>query len=103
MLRGQPRGAERPVLLLRMLQDQKRDAVIDRRNAVADAERRWLLAMRALRDGLFAVLLGGIGHKPPIRRADRRFNQAVAALKPDMAAAVSPGSMEPKGWWMRVA
>ena len=34
---GQPRGAERPVLLLRMLQDQQRNAAFDRRNAVADA------------------------------------------------------------------
>src|SRR5262249_17765090 len=86
MLRGQPRGAERPVLLLGMLQDQKCDAVIDRRDAVADAKRLWLLAMRTFRDYLGTLLLGGIGHPPPIRRADRRFNQAVLALKPDMAA-----------------
>ncbi len=42
MQRGQPRGAERPVLLLRMLQDQQRDLVFDRRDAVADAQRQRL-------------------------------------------------------------
>jgi len=52
MLRGQPRGAERPVLLLRVLQDQERDFAFDRRDAVADAERQRLAAMRAVLDRL---------------------------------------------------
>ena len=51
MQRGQPRGAERPVLLLRMLQDQQRDPVLDRRDAVADAQRQRLAAARAFRSG----------------------------------------------------
>ena len=50
MQRGQPRGAERPVLLLRMLQDQQRCPALDRRDAVADAQRQWLGAMRAICD-----------------------------------------------------
>jgi hypothetical protein len=41
MQRGQPRRAERPVLLLRMLQDQQFDLVLDRRDAVANAQRQW--------------------------------------------------------------
>ena len=57
MQRRQPRGAERPVLLLRMLQDQQRDPAFDRRDAVADAERQRLAAMRTVRDHL----LGGAG------------------------------------------
>ena len=52
MQRGQPRGAERPVLLLRMLQDQQRDLVLDRRDAVADAQRHRLLAVRTFRHRL---------------------------------------------------
>src|SRR5690348_10152765 len=77
MLRGQPRGAERPVLLLRMLQDQKCDPVIDRRDAIADAERLRLLAMRTFRDHLFVLLLAWVGHPPAIRRGVPTFNQPI--------------------------
>jgi hypothetical protein len=52
MQRGQPRGAKRPVLLLRVLQDQERDLVFDRRDAVADAQRQRLLALRTIRHRL---------------------------------------------------
>ena len=60
---GQPRGAERPVLLLRVLQDQQRDLAFDRRDAVADAERQRLAAMRTVRNHLFggARLETGLG------------------------------------------
>ena len=53
MHRRQPRGTEPPVLLLRVLQDQEFDPAFDRRNAVADAERQRLAAMRTVRDRLF--------------------------------------------------
>ena len=49
-MRGQPRGAERPVLLLRMLQDQQRDPVLDRRDAVADAQRHRLAGSAGIRE-----------------------------------------------------
>jgi hypothetical protein len=57
MHRGQPRGAERPVLLLRVLQDQERYIAFDWLDAVADAQRLRLAAMGAVRDHLF----GGAG------------------------------------------
>jgi hypothetical protein len=46
---GQPRSAERPVLLLGVLQDQQRYPVLDRLDGFADAERPWFLAARAFR------------------------------------------------------
>ena len=49
MQRGQPRRAERPVLLLRMLQDQQRNPAFDRRDAVANAQRQRLVAARTVR------------------------------------------------------
>ena len=49
MQRGQPRRAQRPVLLLRMLQDQQRYPAVDRRDAVANAQRQWLVAVRTVR------------------------------------------------------
>ena len=52
MLRGQPRGAERPVLLLRMLQDQQRQAIRDRHHLVADAQRKRFKAARTIRHRL---------------------------------------------------
>ena len=48
MLRGEPCCAERTVLLLRMLQDQQSQAALQRRDAVADAQRQRLLAVRAI-------------------------------------------------------
>lgn len=48
----QPRRAERPVLLLRVLQDQELDLVLDRLDGFADAERQRLAAMRAVRNFL---------------------------------------------------
>jgi hypothetical protein len=50
--RGQPRGAKQPVLFLRVLQDQQRDLAFDRRDAVADAQRHRLLAVRTVRHHL---------------------------------------------------
>ena len=47
--RGQPRRAKRPVLLLRMLQDQQRYPAFDRFDAVANAQRLRLLALRTVR------------------------------------------------------
>ena len=65
---GQPRGAERPILLLRMLQDQQRNAVLDRHNAVADTQRRRLVAVRTvgrhLRRNGVDLGLGLSGHGP---------------------------------------
>ena len=49
MQRGQPRGAQRPVLLLRMLQDQQRNRAFDRFNAVANAQRLGFVALRTFR------------------------------------------------------
>ena len=49
MPRRQPRRAEQAVLLLRMLQDEQFDAVVERRDEIADAQRRRLEAMRAVR------------------------------------------------------
>ena len=60
MHRRQPRGAERPVLLLRVLQDQQRDPAIDRRDAVADTQRHRLEAARAVRDR-FGGKVRGLG------------------------------------------
>src|SRR5262249_16266542 len=100
MLRGQPRGAERPVLLLRMLEDQDRDAVIERLDAVADAKRLWLPAMRTLRDCLFASLLGWFGHPPPIRRAVPRFNRPVPHVQARRASETRarPAPYLPSEW-----
>ncbi len=50
MQRRQPGRSERPVLLLRMLEDQKLDAVIDRRDVGADAQRLGLAAVGTLGD-----------------------------------------------------
>src|SRR6478609_12159413 len=50
MLGGNPGGAERPILLLRMLQDQQFDVALNGLDALANAERHRLLAMRAFRD-----------------------------------------------------
>ncbi len=47
---GQPRRAERPVLFLRVLQDQELDPVLDEFDAFADAKRQRLAAMRAIRN-----------------------------------------------------
>ncbi len=57
MKRGEPRGAEGAVLLLRMLEDQERHLVVDRRDAVADAQRQRFAAVGALRH-LFNVGAG---------------------------------------------
>jgi hypothetical protein len=67
MARREAGRAERAVLLLRVLQDQHRNAVLDRHDAVADAQRDGLAAKRALGDrfsdfGLFR-------HAPAIRFA----------------------------------
>ena len=51
MQRGEPRRAERAVLLLRVLQDQELDPVVERRDEVADAKGRGFQAMRAVRRG----------------------------------------------------
>ncbi len=51
MLDGEAGRAERAVLLLRMLQDDQFDAVVDFLDAVTDAQRKRLEAARA----------GGIG------------------------------------------
>src|SRR5579871_3583963 len=52
MLRGEPRGAQRPVLLLRVLQDQQRQPVLEWRDTIADAERSRLQAARTIRQSL---------------------------------------------------
>ncbi len=68
MQRGQTCGAEHPVLLLRMLQEQQRNPVFDRRNAVANAQRRRLVAVRTvgrnLRRNGVDLSLGLFGHGP---------------------------------------
>src|SRR6185437_6979223 len=48
MLRREARRAERPVLLLRMLQNEQREAALDRLDRIADAERQRLEAARAI-------------------------------------------------------
>ena len=65
---GQPCRAKGAILLLRVLQDHQRNLVIDWRDAVADAERQRLEAMRTfgwrfrLRGGLRGIqgLIDGI-------------------------------------------
>src|SRR5665213_1523731 len=56
------------LLLLRMLQEQQRNPVFDRRNAVADAQRRRLVAVRTvgrnLRRNGVDLSLGLFGHRP---------------------------------------
>ena len=51
--RGEPRGAELAILLLRVLQDQQRHLVVDPRDSLAHAERQRLEAARA-----FGVRIG---------------------------------------------
>jgi hypothetical protein len=61
-----------------MLQDQERDAVVDRRDGVADAERHGLKAMRTFRDGLgTARLFGWFRHQRPIRPTAAAFNDRI--------------------------
>src|SRR3954454_7628640 len=82
MARGNARRAERPVLLLRMLQDQDAELVLNRHDAIADAQRHRLLTMRTVRDRLgrdAGFRSWGFGHAPAIRSTARRSN------RPDLA------------------
>ena len=68
--RGEPGGAELAILLLRVLQDQQRHRVVDTRDALADAQRRRLAAVRAfgIRIGRGRCPGGGrLGHRRRIR------------------------------------
>src|SRR5215471_4171609 len=51
MQRCQPSRAQRPVLFLRMLQDQQRNPAFDQSDAVADAERFRFETPRTIRGG----------------------------------------------------
>src|SRR5216683_335226 len=71
----QARRAERPVLLLRMLQDEKADAVLDRLDRIANAERKRLEAARAIAaDGHRCI----VGHDPAYRASGRGVQSRVA-------------------------
>ena len=61
MQRGEPRRAERAVLLLRVLENQELDAVVERRDEIADAERGGFEAMGAVRGRGGGKRGGGFG------------------------------------------
>src|SRR4051794_11933271 len=95
MQRSEASGAERPVLLLRMLQDQERDAAVDRFNAVADAQGLRLAAGRALGDRV-----GGKAHLiPPGRRPapDQIAAAAGQSAGKSPASYIASGSARPAG------
>src|SRR5580658_10006871 len=77
MQRCQPRGAERAVLLLGMLENEKRYPVVDRHDGVAHAERRRLVTARAIGA---SRAHGLIVHVLPIRSRQGGFNGSAAAF-----------------------
>src|SRR5438067_10713897 len=92
----EPCGAEFAILLLRVLQDQQRNRVLDRHDALANAKCRRLEAARAIRNGI----IGGcwcrrplrlLGHPCHIRLSPGGHNAQAAQPSTYLAPAVPQG------------